>query len=209
LEDGWLLRELVQVQGRSQSEVALALQRSISWVNRRLALVRVLPEAVQDAVRRAQIPAHAAMRVLIPLARAKAVHAARFLERLEGRRVSVRQMDAFYHAYKQTDDEGRQRLVDHPWLFFKTREESPQTEAIEPGDTTRLVQELESLCGLARRVRRRIGAGVYKRAGTRSRQSIEFLWAECETALASLSHAMNKECRDVGSRPAGGDPTPA
>ncbi len=209
LEDGWLLRELVQVQGRHQAELALALQRSVSWVNRRLALVRVLPEAVQEAVRRAQIPAHAAMRTLVPLARAKAGHCQRLVEHLEGRKVSVRQMDALYLGYKQGDEEGRQRLITHPWLFLKAREEMQRTETTEPGEAARLLHDLEALAGLARRVRRQLQAGVYKHGSPRQQHSIRSLWTELEMVFGSLSDQMKEECPDAGSRHPSGDPAPA
>lgn len=209
LEEGWLLRELVQVQGRHQTAVALALQRSVSWVSRRLALVRVLPESVQAAVRRGQIPAHAAMRTLVPLARAKAAHCEHLVDRLEGRRISVRQMDAIYLAYRQGDEEGRQHLITHPWLFLRAREETLRTENLEPGEAARLLQELEALAGLARRVRRQLRDGVYQRGSSRQQQAIDALWNELETVFVSLSHQMQEESLDVGSRHPRGDPAPA
>ena len=46
--------------------------KSESWVSRRLALVSELPEPVQELVRSGGLPAHAAMKHLVPLARAKA-----------------------------------------------------------------------------------------------------------------------------------------
>jgi hypothetical protein len=46
--------------------------RSVSWVSRRLGLVTDLPPAVQEQVRLSAIGAHAAMKYLVPLARANA-----------------------------------------------------------------------------------------------------------------------------------------
>src|SRR4030042_524265 len=71
LEEAWLVRELIEGHGRSQGQLAIALQRSVSWVSRRLALVRVLPESVQAAVQRGGLSPQVAMRYLVPLARAK------------------------------------------------------------------------------------------------------------------------------------------
>jgi ParB family chromosome partitioning protein len=215
LEEGWLLRELVEVQGKHQSELALTLQRSVSWINRRLALARALPESAQEGVRRGQIPAHAAMRALVPLARAKIAHCERLVERLEGRRVSVRQMDALFLGYKQGDEEQRQRLVDHPWLFLKAREEAQKAERIEPGEGSRLIRDLEALAGLARRIRRQLREGVYARSSAGQRQAIDGFWREVETVFASLIPPMEEqkgeESWNAGSRhPRGGSaPAPA
>jgi ParB/RepB/Spo0J family partition protein len=69
LEVGWLLAELEQRFGYSLDELARRFDRSVSWVSRRLALVEVLPEAIQQQVREGQIPAQVALKFLVPVAR--------------------------------------------------------------------------------------------------------------------------------------------
>lgn len=61
IEEAWLLRELVNTHAIAQRELAAMLGRSASWVSRRLALVDVLPAAVEQAVRRGAVAAQAAM----------------------------------------------------------------------------------------------------------------------------------------------------
>ena len=51
LEQGWLLAEMEQRFGYSLEELARRFDRSVSWVSRRLALVELLPEAIQQQVR--------------------------------------------------------------------------------------------------------------------------------------------------------------
>src|SRR6266851_5581387 len=58
LEVGWLLAELER-----------RFDRSVSWVSRRLALVELLPEAIQQQVREGKVAAQAAMKFLVPVAR--------------------------------------------------------------------------------------------------------------------------------------------
>src|SRR5215475_8971738 len=69
LEQGWLLQELEQRFGFSLEDLARRLDRSVSWVSRRLALVEQLPEGVQQRVRSGEISAHVAMKYLAPVAR--------------------------------------------------------------------------------------------------------------------------------------------
>ncbi len=69
LEQGWLLAQLRRSEGWSQEELARRFDRSPTWVSRRLAMVQELPASVQDRIRRGQIPAQAAMKSLIPMAR--------------------------------------------------------------------------------------------------------------------------------------------
>src|SRR5215470_1434310 len=69
LEVGWLLAEMEQRFGYSLDELARRFDRSVSWVSRRLALVELLPEAIQQQVRAGKIGAQVAMKFLAPAAR--------------------------------------------------------------------------------------------------------------------------------------------
>jgi ParB family transcriptional regulator, chromosome partitioning protein len=68
LEEGWLLAELERRFGYELEELARVFDRSLSWVSRRLALVELLPHSVQQQVRAGQIPAHLAIKCLVPVA---------------------------------------------------------------------------------------------------------------------------------------------
>jgi ParB family transcriptional regulator, chromosome partitioning protein len=67
LEQGWLLHDLAGRFALSLEDLGRRFTRSASWVSRRLALVEELPEAIQEHVRRGELPAHAAMKHLVPL----------------------------------------------------------------------------------------------------------------------------------------------
>lgn len=197
LEEAWLLRELVEMHGQTPPQLALALQRSLSWIHRRLSLVRVLPESVQTAVRRGQIPAHAAMKSLVPLARAKAAHCERLLEHLEGQPISVRQMESLYQGWKTGDAEQRERLLDHPWLYLRAEAESreavrePIAEPV-PGEGARLEAMLEALVSLARKTRQWIRRGAFRRASQEQRRSTRLTWAELERTVTEV-HTLLEE----------------
>ena len=72
LEQGWLLSEMERRFHYSLDELARRFDRSASWVSRRLALVDLLPEAVQQHVREGKIGAQVAMKHLVPAARVDA-----------------------------------------------------------------------------------------------------------------------------------------
>src|SRR6266702_6495757 len=69
LEQGWLLSEMEARFGYALDELARRFDRSTSWVSRRLALVELLPEAIQQQVREGKIAAQVAMKYLVPVAR--------------------------------------------------------------------------------------------------------------------------------------------
>jgi ParB/RepB/Spo0J family partition protein len=194
LEEAWLLRELVEVHGRSQPELALALQRSVSWISRRLALVRALPESIQAAVRRGQIPAQAAMKFLVPLSRAKPGDGTTLVEHLGGQRISVRQMETLYLGWKRGDGEQRRRLIESPWLYLKAAEETDPPEPVpEAGEADRLEEILGGLVSLGRQACWRLRRGVLQRMSVRQRTSLRAGWKEVELVMASVSLLMEDE----------------
>src|ERR1017187_5453117 len=69
LEQGWLLREMEQRFGYSLEQLGRRLDSSVTWVSRRLGLVEVLPEAIQQHVREGKLAAQLAMKYLVPVAR--------------------------------------------------------------------------------------------------------------------------------------------
>lgn len=155
LEEAWLLEHLAKDEGLSLEELGRRLCRTKSWVSRRLGLRKVLTAEVQAKVAAGQIPAQAAMKYLLPLARANAGHARKVVAGLGEQRVSVRQMGRLYAAYRAADAVGRERLCNSPLLFLQME---AHTERAAEGQSTgvdRLVSDLGALAGLCGRARRR------------------------------------------------------
>lgn len=156
LEEAWLLRELTEVHRLSAKELAQQCLRTPSWVSRRLALVRSLPESVQEAVRAGTLCPHAAMKALVPLARANQGHCERLARSLaaSGERLSSRLVEKLYAAYRAASAEVRENIVDNPLVFLRVDEERSRPDPPEPpAQTAALLQGIEGLGGLARRMR--------------------------------------------------------
>ncbi len=113
IEDAWLLSRL-RWHGLAQDELARRLCRSKSWVSRRLALIDELAAAVQAAVRAGTVPPHAAMKYLVPLARANRQQCEQLITGLAATRVSSREVGAIYEAWRRADAPGGQPLVAEP-----------------------------------------------------------------------------------------------
>ncbi len=96
IEQGWFLREMTDRFGLSREQLARRFDRTPSWVSRRLALVMALPASVQSHVRSGAIGAHAAMKYLVPLARANEEDCARLADAIAPSRPSSRQMADLY-----------------------------------------------------------------------------------------------------------------
>jgi hypothetical protein len=78
--------------GYSLDELARRFDRSTSWVSRRLALVELLPEAIQQQVREGKISAQVAMKCLVPVARVDAEQCERMAAALRGMDVEIEKM---------------------------------------------------------------------------------------------------------------------
>jgi len=197
LEEAWLVRELIEGHGKAQLELAIWLHRSVSWVNRRLALVRVLPASVQEAVKRGVFSAQAAMKFLVPLARAKNVDCEQLVEQLHPGPVSVRQMQRLYEGWKQGDHEQRGRLLAHPQLFLKAQDEISQPAAPDPdggcGAARQLAKDLEALAAICRRVRRQVRHGVLASAAREEREDMIASWREVRLIHDSLEQLIHGE----------------
>jgi ParB family chromosome partitioning protein len=191
IEEAWLLRELVETHGLGQAELALRLERSESWVSRRLALVRELPESVQERVRLGRLCPQAAMRYLVPLARAKPAECERLVERLGSQRPSVRQMAALYAAWKSARPAARARIVEEPLLYLKTEREVSRPAPAEAGpvEADRLVADLELVAQLCFRLRRRLRE-VTRSAGAGLPLTLEELWKQTRAAFESLDRVL-------------------
>lgn len=206
LEDGWLLCELIETYQRSQEALAVELQRSASWVSRRLALVQILPTTVQEAVRDGRVPPYAAMKFLVPLARAKVRDCASLVDALSPDRVTSRQVERLYLAWRRADPEGRARIVADPKLFLKVDAEVAAPAESPPDETAALIDDLEAVSGMCRRARKRLRTGVLDRISGPERDGVASAWRETREAVGSLLTRMQAEVFDARPGDPGGDP---
>ena len=187
LEEGWLVRTLID-RGKSAADVALELAKSESWVSRRLALVRTLPEVAQEAVRAGRIGAHAAEKFLVPLARANADQCATLVEKLRPIRPTVRQLGRLYVAWKGADDAVRQQIVLHPMLYLKAEE-----EIREPTENIEALRDIEAISAACGRARKGLRTGTLAQLAAHRRPQITAAWEEAQLAFEALSGLLVEE----------------
>jgi ParB family transcriptional regulator, chromosome partitioning protein len=158
LEVGWLLRELEQRFGYGLEELARRFDRSVSWVSRRLALVEVLPEAIQQQVREGKIPAQVALKFLVPVARQSLEDCQRMAAIFAEHHCDTREAGQLYAAWRKGSPAARKRILDDPALFFKTqRQVQEQAPAGVPsGPGAELLRDLEMAVAIVTRAQRRL-----------------------------------------------------
>ncbi len=160
LEQGWLLEELNERFGVSHEELARRFDKSQSWVSRRLALVRALPREVQQRVQAGALPAHAAMKHLVPMARAKSADCLRLVTALGADRVSTRDIGALYAAWCNGNEQTRELVVTKPAVVLRAQEQAQLEQSPEKSAGDELRDDFGILVGISRRARQRLAEGV-------------------------------------------------
>ncbi|MCX6634719.1 MAG: hypothetical protein NT090_06505, partial [Acidobacteria bacterium] len=125
LEQGWLLSEMEQRFGYGLDELARRFDRSPSWVSRRLALVDLLPEAIQQQVREGALGADLAMKYLVPgpegAPRVNLDDCQRMAAAFVQHRCDTRQAGQLYAVWREGSRLVRERILAEPELFLKTQ----------------------------------------------------------------------------------------
>lgn len=193
LEEGWLVATLLE-HGKSQADVAIALGKSTAWVSRRVALVRTLPDAAQDAVRAGRIGANAAEKFLVPLSHVNAAQCATLVAGLHRVRPTLRQLGGLYVAWKAATNEVRQRIVERPLLYL---EAADAVKAADPGEDLTAIRDVEAIAGVCGRARKGLRDGTYVRLPEHRRPELAGAWQEARLAFDALAGLLAEEPVDA------------
>lgn len=208
IEEGWFLREMHERFGLTQEELAHRFDRTKSWVSRRIALVGQLPPSVQEHVRAGAIGAHAAMKSLVPMARANVVDCARMAEAIAPERLSDRQIGELYATYASGNTKTRELVVSAPMTVLKAREEA-RNDRREKTPRDELVDDVRIVTAVARRAHGRVRDGALAGVDASEWRHLSHLCSDALAAIESVRRRCEKEAADVGSEHAGGDPAAA
>jgi ParB/RepB/Spo0J family partition protein len=206
IEQGWLLRELHGRFELSLEELARRFDRSRSWISRRLGLVRKLPEQIQQQVRCGTLHAHAAMKYLLPLARANSEDALRFAAAVAGKGLSTRQVGELYAGYRSRSIKTRELVLSDPQLYLRTREEfqRPQNAAPEsPVDL--LLRDFDMLGSIARRALRRLCEGRVPGLAPSEWEEVGRCFEQARHDVERVGGQLSKEKTNAGPGAADGD----
>lgn len=192
-EQGWLLQELKERFSLSLEELSRRFDKSKSWVSRRVALVEQLPEQIQEGVRRGDLVPHAAMRYLVPLARANEAACVKLVAALGKNKPSTRQMGALYGAWLEGNETLRERLLADPWLFLRAEEEARRAQKQDGPPVEQLLGDLDALGSLSKRASTRVRQGLIGRLSPAERQDVLRCLEKTRTQTEALFLLLEKE----------------
>jgi ParB family transcriptional regulator, chromosome partitioning protein len=195
LDQAWLLAELRDRFGLSPEELARRFERSKSWVSRRLALIQALPQAIQEQVRTGALSAHAAMKYLVPLARANSEAANQLAAAIAPWKPTSREVGALYQGWQCGSARTRELILASPQIYLQAR--SSQSSA-PPSAAQRWLNDVGALGGIARRARRGLEQGLWQQALGAEREELEQSFTRMKSEVEGLIHRFDLESGHVG-----------
>jgi ParB family transcriptional regulator, chromosome partitioning protein len=200
LEEGWLLQHVQQETGLPLVALAQRFGRSLSWVSRRLGLVEALPESVQQQVRCGAIASRAALRSLLPLARANEAQCCELVSGIAGAELSVRAIERLYGAWREGDESQRARIVAHPLLFLRSEQQAQQAPDSADNASSAAVEatlkDIDVAGAICRRVRRRLIRGLA--SSPEARATWLRAWQQTRLAFEALGEQLEGPPRGAG-----------
>jgi ParB family chromosome partitioning protein len=188
LEQGWLLSEMEHRFGYSLDELAHRFDRSVSWVSRRLALVELLPEAIQRQVFEGNLTAQMAMKYLVPIARISADDCERMAAAFVKHRCDTRQAAQLYTAWREGSRVVRERILAEPELLLKTQRAS----AVKPAAVEQVGRDLEMALAILHRASRRLTEAIAEMNGPQQEQ-VERQIESARRELSRMTERIGKE----------------
>jgi ParB family transcriptional regulator, chromosome partitioning protein len=204
LEQGWLLSELHTSFSLTMEDLARRFDRSVSWVSRRLSLVRELPESVQQQIRLGKIGAHAAMKYLAPMARAKRYDCERLAEKIAFHQFTTQEVGVLYAAWRN-QPLMREHIVDDPKLFLRARREIEEEDALSVRAGEELLRNLDLVGAIARKSTKQWSEAA-RSMNHLERDNARLCVQQAIDDLTRLSKTMEKENGYVESESADGNP---
>jgi ParB-like chromosome segregation protein Spo0J len=197
IEQGWFLREMTDRFGLSREELARRFDRTSSWVSRRLGLVMALPASVQSHVRTGAIGAHAAMKYLVPLARANEQDCVRLADAIAPSRPSSRQMAELYATYAAGNLQTRELCMSDPRVVLRARQEQSREGSADRTPVEHLLDDLGMVGAVARRARGRLARGAVDGATPEERAQVGRASTEAVASVEDLKRRCERELGDA------------
>lgn len=205
LEQGWLLLELQVRFAMTLEDLGRRFDKTPSWVSRRLALVAALPGGIQEHVRAGAIVAHAAMKYLVPLARANRAAAEQLAAAIAPHRLSSRQIGALYAGYVSGSGKTRELVLGDPMIFLRAEEQVRRGGREDDPPSHRLLGDLGLIASVARRADRLLRKGLGAPLSEDERTDLGACFRQAEADVGALLRRCRKELTDARSEHASDD----
>ena len=214
IEESNILDVLHHELGLSQSDIARRVARDVSWVNRRLSLLKNLPSVVRESHYKGQLSTWIITRVIQPLARANEEHANQLVAHLGKHPQSTRDIQLFFKHYEISNKEIRHRMISEPHLFFESlghKNQLQDAKQLNLGPEGRWRKNCEIIKNMVKGLQKLVTTVFYsnqderdKKQLQRSFKEVQKVFIEFENLIESHTHAITTDSpshiRDAYSR---------
>jgi ParB family transcriptional regulator, chromosome partitioning protein len=195
LEEAALLRELHDHYHLSQSRIASLVGRKQSWVSGRLALYGALSEDLWQSIRKGAFSTWAAIRVIVPIARAIPEHGQVLADHLAKASLSTRELVQFFRHYQKANRKQREHMVGDPFLFLKAlqaKEEAAKAKSLKEGIEGRWLRDFKVITHMLRGLIREVPRLFYSGQCNLDRRILLTAFEESKEELMQLENQIRR-----------------
>lgn len=202
LSEGLLLKELCQVGKHTQTEVAFMVGRSVSWVNKRLALAERLAASVVDLVRAGQLCPHTAQEI----ARMPENVQQTFANKVVTERLAKSVVERLVSTYNnpKNPQEIRKSVLENPQATLGWLAKTEKTRGPKPKEDTDpkllAVQRLRNTLALLFRLTGE-AEGLLAGLTAEDRQVLEPMLRQCAQTLWRFGQLVKTSCAETAFSP--------
>lgn len=200
IEEANILDVLHHELGISQSEIARKIARDVSWVNRRLSLLKDLPVAARAFHYQGRISTWIITRVIQPLARAKEEHANQLVIYLSKNKQTTRDILKFYEHYESSNQEVRNRMVNNPLLFFesiKNKDKEQAAKILNMGPEGKWKKNLDIITNITHGLKKLITTVFYSNQDENDKNNLQNSFKETQRQFLEFELLVEKHIHAI------------
>ncbi len=205
IEQASIIQELHNRFSYSFEEIGKHLARDKSWVKRRLDLVDLLPEEIQQAVIAGKISTWSASNVLVPLSRVNEQDAIHLTNKLVTDPLSTRELATLYDHYKNSNRAVRDRIINAPALFAKTSKQQKlalDAKQVDEGPEGKWLKDITIVCHILKQLLNTAEYAFYPTQDGFHRNQQRIWLRNAEEMIVKLKEQAERKVHDITSIPA-------
>lgn len=200
IEEANILDVLHRELGLSQNEIAKRLARDVSWVNRRLSLLKDLPPIVRESYYQGRLSTWLITRIIQPLARANEDHANKFVLHLNQYPQSTRDVQLFFKHYELSNKEMRSRMITEPVLFFESlqnRNQLHDAKQLNMGPEGRWAKNLEIIKNIVKGLHKLVTTVFYLNQDEKEQMHLQRNFKEAQQVFLEFEKLVERHIHDI------------
>jgi len=200
IEEANILDVLHNELGLSQNEIARRVARDVSWVSRRLSLLKNLPSIVRESHYKGRLSTWIITRVIQPLARANEEHANQLAIHLDQHPQSTRDIQLFFKHYETSNKEIRNRMITEPTLFFesiKIKNQLQDAKQLNMGPEGKWKKNLEIIKNIVKGLNRLITTIFYLNQDDKEKKQLLRNFKEAQETFIEFEHLVEKHIHAI------------